>query len=327
MASQKVINIVDFQTDFKNYLDKYFKTPIITESKETNIPEIYENLNKLLANLVCVKEMYCVKHAEVIELSRKLYDTMKLNEDAKPSQTIEKQVQAKTKQSLVIGKNKTENDEKDENNENDESENDESENESNDEISEVSTKETKPEEVKKVDKKETKTEEVKKADKKETKTEEVKKADKKETKEVKSEEEAEERLFTGYGLFSMILPSTLDISYPNKIRSYGEEKEEVVIKKGVMIRGTLDASVLGNKSNSLVHIIMKDYSNMHSCDFVSHYQFITDHWLFHRGFSVGISDCMAIPFNTPIEKRAKKLNKKQLRKIKQIICCCICWEV
>ena len=60
MASQKVINIVDFQTDFKNYLDKYFKTPTITENKETNIPEIYENLNKLLANLVCVKEMYCV---------------------------------------------------------------------------------------------------------------------------------------------------------------------------------------------------------------------------------------------------------------------------
>ena len=155
MASQKVINIIDFQTDFKNYLDKYFKTPIITESKETNIPEIYENLNKLLANLVCVKEMYCVKHAEVIELSRKLYDTMKLNEDAKPSLNIEKPVQAKTKQSLVIGKNKTDD------------ENDESENESNDEISEVSTKETKPEEVKKADKKETKTEEVKKADKKE----------------------------------------------------------------------------------------------------------------------------------------------------------------
>ena len=129
--------------------------------------------------------------------------------------------------------------------------------------------------------------------------------------EVKTDEEAEARLFTGYGLFSMILPRTLDISYPNKIRTYGEEREEVVIRKGVMIRGTLDASVLGNKSNSLVHIIMKDYSNEHSCDFVSHYQYITDHWLFHRGFSVGISDCMAIPFYTPIEKRPKKLNKKQ----------------
>ena len=31
-----------------------------------------------------------------------------------------------------------------------------------------------------------------------------------------------------------------------------------------------------------------------SCDFVSHYQYITDFWLLHRGFSVGIEDCLAV---------------------------------
>jgi DNA-directed RNA polymerase II subunit RPB1 len=129
--------------------------------------------------------------------------------------------------------------------------------------------------------------------------------------EAKTPEEAEERLYTGYGLFSMILPPTLDMTYANKIRSYGEEKESVIIRKGVMIRGTLDATVLGNKSNSLVHVIMKDYSNQMSCDFVSNYQYITDFWLLHRGFSVGIEDCMAIPFVTPKHLRPVKKVRKQ----------------
>jgi DNA-directed RNA polymerase II subunit RPB1 len=113
--------------------------------------------------------------------------------------------------------------------------------------------------------------------------------------EVKSDEEAEKRLFTGYGLFSMILPRTLSIRYTNKLRTYQGQKEDVVIHKGIMIRGTLDSNVLGNKSNSLVHVLAKDYSNMTACDFVTHYQYITDFWLMHRGFSVGIQDCMAIP--------------------------------
>jgi len=130
--------------------------------------------------------------------------------------------------------------------------------------------------------------------------------------EVKTDEEAEERLYTGYGLFSMILPMTLDITIANKIREYKNgEKEAVVIKKGVMIRGTLDTMVLGNKSNSLVHIIAKDYSNSKSSDFVSNYQYITDFWLLHRGFSVGISDCMAIPHSLSNYDKNKKLTKKQ----------------
>jgi DNA-directed RNA polymerase beta' subunit len=116
----------------------------------------------------------------------------------------------------------------------------------------------------------------------------------KEIGEVKTDDEAEERLYTGYGLFSMILPMSLSITIHNKIRKCGDKVESVKIHKGVMIRGTLDAMVMGNKSNSLVHIIMKDYSNQDACDFVSHYQYITDFWLLHRGFSVGIQDCLAV---------------------------------
>ena len=130
--------------------------------------------------------------------------------------------------------------------------------------------------------------------------------------EVQTEEEAEERLYTGYGLFSMTLPTTLDITYNNKIRQYGTEYEPVVIKKGVMIRGTLDTNVLGNKSNSMVHVIAKDYSNEKSCDFVSNYQYITDFWLLHRGFSVGIEDCMAVPIkHSSYNPHYVKVNRKQ----------------
>ncbi len=131
-----------------------------------------------------------------------------------------------------------------------------------------------------------------------------------ELEEVKDQEEAEQRLYTGYGLFSMILPPTLSIRYTNKLRVYEGQKEDVVIHKGVMIRGTLDSNVLGNKSNSLVHVLAKDYSNMTGCDFVTHYQYITDTWLMHRGFSVGIEDCMAVPHIDwgwkPLEKGQRK---------------------
>jgi DNA-directed RNA polymerase II subunit RPB1 len=133
-----------------------------------------------------------------------------------------------------------------------------------------------------------------------------------ELEEVKDEEEAEQRLYTGYGLFSMILPKTLSVTIHNKIRNGPNgEKEPVVIHKGVMIRGTLDATVLGSKSNSIVHIIFKDYSGEKSCTFVSHYQFITDFWLMHRGFSVGIADCMATPLSAYGSKPRPKGSRKQ----------------
>lgn len=108
------------------------------------------------------------------------------------------------------------------------------------------------------------------------------------------EDKIEQRIFSGYGLVSMILPTDLTVTIKNNIRINADgEKEDVVIKKGIMIRGTLDKTALGNKSGTLVHIIAKDYSNVQACTFVSHFQYITDHWFFHRGFSIGIEDCMA----------------------------------
>lgn len=108
------------------------------------------------------------------------------------------------------------------------------------------------------------------------------------------DDKLDQRLFSGYGLFSMILPSDLTVTIKNGIRTNDDgSKEDVIIKKGVMIRGTLDKTALGNKSGTLVHIIAKDYSNSQACTFVSHFQYITDHWFFHRGFSIGIEDCMA----------------------------------
>jgi DNA-directed RNA polymerase beta' subunit len=143
--------------------------------------------------------------------------------------------------------------------------------------------------------------------------------------EAKTPEEAERMLYTGYGLFSMILPTTLTITMQNKIRMHNGEREYVHIHKGVMYRGTLDATVMGNKSNSIVHIIMKDYSNQDACDFVTHYQYITDFWLLHRGFSVGIEDCMADRFQgkkrsaISVEQEVKNEMSKAYLEVKAIM--------
>ena len=145
-----------------------------------------------------------------------------------------------------------------------------------------------------------------------------------ETGEAENEEQATDKLYTGYGLFSMILPSTLSITIHNKIRTWNGEKESVRIHKGVMMRGTLDSTVLGSKSNSIVHIIMKDYSNQEACDFVSHYQYITDFWLMNRGFSVGIEDCMANRFpgkkmENSVEQEVKNELSKAYLEVKAIM--------
>lgn len=97
-------------------------------------------------------------------------------------------------------------------------------------------------------------------------------------------------LYCGKTLFSIMFPITLTYTKKNDIR-----KDEPVVKivKGVLIEGALAKSNLGQAHNSLIHVLHKEYSMDTSIEFINNCQFISNQYLIHRGFSIGIKDCIA----------------------------------
>ena len=89
--------------------------------------------------------------------------------------------------------------------------------------------------------------------------------------------------FNGKGLISLVLPD--DLFYEKKNNS---DPNEPVLKiyKGVLYEGTLDKSVLGATTNSLIQIINKEYGPDETMDFIDGVQFITNNWLLITGFSI-----------------------------------------
>ncbi len=96
---------------------------------------------------------------------------------------------------------------------------------------------------------------------------------------------SDDDIFTGHGLFSMLLPE--DFEYSCKVN----DENYIKISRGVLLTGTLHKVILGDSQSSIVHILEKEYSAQRSLQFVSEFQFVVNHWLSHAGFSVGISDC------------------------------------
>jgi DNA-directed RNA polymerase beta' subunit len=95
--------------------------------------------------------------------------------------------------------------------------------------------------------------------------------------------------FHGKGLISLVLPE--DLIYERKNNT--DPNEPVVkIYKGVLYEGALDKSTLGAVSNSLIHVIYKEYGADVASEFIDGIQFVTNNWLLVSGFSVGLGDCM-----------------------------------
>src|SRR3989344_2808995 len=72
-----------------------------------------------------------------------------------------------------------------------------------------------------------------------------------------------------------------------------------------MVSGTIDKSIVGKKQNSLIQVLNIDYDSQITIDFINNYQTLVDHYLLHRGFSVGIGDCVPVKSEI-IEKEIEK---------------------
>jgi DNA-directed RNA polymerase beta' subunit len=100
--------------------------------------------------------------------------------------------------------------------------------------------------------------------------------------------------FHGKGLISLVLPD--DLIYERKNNADPNEPT-VRIYRGVLYEGALDKNTLGAVSNSLIHVIHKEYGPDRTAEFIDGIQFVTNNWLLISGFSVGLGDCMVQGFD------------------------------
>lgn len=106
-------------------------------------------------------------------------------------------------------------------------------------------------------------------------------------------EAADNLLYTGHGIISMLFPMNFEYTCNNKISPDGKP---VKITRGTMISGCLNKQALGSSSGSLIHHLYKDYGAVVSCNFITYYQRFMNALLEHHGQSAGIEDC--IPRNS-----------------------------
>jgi len=105
-------------------------------------------------------------------------------------------------------------------------------------------------------------------------------------------------MWTGKQVYSMLLPS-INLS---KIVRNGDKEDPmdpleryVVIRKGEILSGALCKATAGAVTNGLIHIITKDFDMDKACLFLSDAQRVVNRWLIDKGFTAGISDCVATP--------------------------------
>lgn len=97
----------------------------------------------------------------------------------------------------------------------------------------------------------------------------------------------EKYLYSGYGLFSMLIPSDFEFEIDNK---KSPDKKPVVLHLGIMLSGTLDKDALGSSSGSLLHHLSKDYGNAFASEFIMNLQCFINDTLQFFGFSCGMED-------------------------------------
>lgn len=85
---------------------------------------------------------------------------------------------------------------------------------------------------------------------------------------------------SGRALFSAILPP--DLYY---------RKNDVLIREGILVSGVITKGQIGTTHGSLIQVLMKDYGQDVTVNFLTDIYNIMREWLDVRGFSVGLDDC------------------------------------
>jgi DNA-directed RNA polymerase beta' subunit len=107
-------------------------------------------------------------------------------------------------------------------------------------------------------------------------------------------------LYNGHSLISMLFPDDFEYSF---------QPSNVKITNGVLISGVLNKQTLSDSLVSIVHKLDKEYGAKIAVDFVSNFQFIINHFLLERGFSIGLQDCI-FGFSNTFENNKNNTEQK-----------------
>lgn len=105
-------------------------------------------------------------------------------------------------------------------------------------------------------------------------------------------------LWTGKQIFSLILPS-VNLIRTNNTHPDNENSDispgdtKVYISRGELIHGIVDKKTVGSSSNGLIHITWKEFGPSRTSGLISDIQVLVNHYVLHRGQSIGIGDTIA----------------------------------
>jgi len=130
-----------------------------------------------------------------------------------------------------------------------------------------------------------------------------------------------EDLWSGRQLLEIIIPK---IYLSKKNSQYNDASDEnkyhhkIEIENGKYNNGVLDKSILGNKSQGLIHVIFNDLGYKKTQEFLDDIQNLITNWLVTSGFSVGISDLMISETNEVMKKLITEKKKKVIEIIEHV---------
>jgi len=117
--------------------------------------------------------------------------------------------------------------------------------------------------------------------------------------------------YSGKSLFSILLPETFTYSLKSKL------DKDVIIKKGVLLKGTIDKNSIGaEQADSVLHRLVREYGNRFGGKFITQFARVLDRFLTFTGFSIDIED-LKLPEEAII--KIKKIEEEAIKKVDEII--------
>ncbi len=122
--------------------------------------------------------------------------------------------------------------------------------------------------------------------------------------------------YAGKEIFSSILPKDLEAEIKTSLGEYDKDQTYAVIKKGVLTKGVIDDSALGEKKARLIDIIQKRYDADTVRKFIDNISKLSLAVLTRHGFSVSLSD---LDMNDRAIKKISEIKEDHEKNISRII--------
>jgi len=114
--------------------------------------------------------------------------------------------------------------------------------------------------------------------------------------------------FSGRTLFSIVFP-------PDFYFLTMDKDDKVEVRNGILVSGQMNAGILYKSHNSLIQAYTRRYGTYLAAELVGNISRMCQNYLSRRGFSVGISDCLANPQQ---EYSIKQKTVEALQKAKEL---------